>query len=610
MERPKRVVVDTSAIVNGQLAVRAEAGELRNCEVIVPQVVMDELQSQAADHRSQGWEGLEVLRGISETAEESGITLTIHGNHATAEDVALAGSGRIDSLINDIAKRLRATLYTSDRLQQLAAQAEGVEAILLQAEIKKEDLEFPAYFDSDTMSVHLKEGMPPAGKRGGPGSFIMVTLGEEPLSRQDLERMATKIMDAARSRDGLIEIEKPGAVVVQYEDYRIAITRPPFSESVEITIVHPLVKMSLADYDLSDELMERFSERAEGIVISGPPGSGKSTLASGLADFYSERGRVVKTFESPRDLQVKPGITQYTKLDGSFENSADILLLVRPDYTIFDEVRRREDFDTFADLRLTGVGMVGVVHANSPIDGIQRFIGKIELGIIPSILDTVVFVKDGGIEKVYELELKVKVPSGMVEADLARPVIEVRDFETKALEHEIYTFGQENVIVPVADVPTNGIGGIAEERIRSIFTRYDPGVVVEVLSENRVLIRVAKPFIPSVIGRRGSNISDLERKLGISIDVEERDGDVPEGGLDVPARLSESKNAIILDVGQEHASLHAGIYVGETFLTSRRVGRKGQIKLPKRSDAARKLSEMASSEDDVRVSIRDSQTPQ
>ena len=610
MERPKRVVVDTSAIISGQLAMRAEAGELRNCEVIVPQVVMDELQSQAADHRRQGWEGLEVLREISEATEESGITLTIHGNHATADDVALAGSGRIDSLINDTAKRLRATLYTSDRLQQLAAQAEGVETVLLQAEIKKEDLEFPAYFDSDTMSVHLKEGMPPAAKRGGPGSFIMVTLDGEQLSRQDLERMAAKIMDAARSRDGLIEIEKPGAVVVQYEDYRIAITRPPFSESVEITIVHPLVKMSLADYDLSDELMERFSERAEGIVISGPPGSGKSTLASGLADFYSERGRVVKTFESPRDLQVKPSITQYTKLDGSFENSADILLLVRPDYTIFDEVRRREDFDTFADLRLTGVGMVGVVHANSPIDGIQRFIGKIELGIIPSILDTVVFVKDGGIEKVYELELKVKVPSGMVEADLARPVIEVRDFETKALEHEIYTFGQENVIVPVADVPTNGIGGIAEERIRSIFTRYDPGVVVEVLSENRVLIRVAKPFIPSVIGRRGSNISDLERKLGISIDVEERDGDVPEGGLDVPARLSESKNAIILDVGQEHASLHAAIYMGDMFLTSRRVGRKGQIKLPKRSDAARKLSEMASSENDIRVSIRDSQTPQ
>ena len=37
--------------------------------------------------------------------------------------------------------------------------------------------------------------------------------------------------------------------------------------------------------------------------------------------------------------------------------------------------------------------MVGVVHANSPLDAVQRFIGKIELGIIPNVLDTVVFVK-------------------------------------------------------------------------------------------------------------------------------------------------------------------------------------------------------------------------
>ena len=59
--------------------------------------------------------------------------------------------------------------------------------------------------------------------------------------------------------------------------------------------------------------------------------------------------------------------------------------------------------------------MVGVVHANTPIDAIQRFVGKIELGIIPNVLDTVIYVKDGEIAKVYSLELKVKVPSGMVE---------------------------------------------------------------------------------------------------------------------------------------------------------------------------------------------------
>lgn len=606
MERPKRVVADSSVLVNGQLGVRAEAGELRNCEVIVPQPVMDELHSLAAQHRRRGWAGLETLRDIS---GDDSITVTIYGNHATADDLAV-GATRIHAIVVDTAKRLRATLFTSDKLQLLVAHAEGVDASLLRAEVRAEDLEFTKYFDSDTMSVHLKEGMAPTAKRGGPGSFIMVTLDEEPLTRRDMERMADRITDAGREAGGLVEVERPGALVVQYEDYRIALTRPPFSESMEITVVHPLVHMTLGDYKLSDDLMDRFLEGAEGIVIAGPPGSGKSTLASSLADFYNERGRVVKTFESPRDLQVNPGITQYTKLDGSFENSADILLLVRPDYTIFDEVRRREDFDTFADLRLTGVGMVGVVHANSPIDGIQRFLGKIELGIIPSVLDTVVFIKDGGIDRVYELELKVKVPSGMVEADLARPVVEVRNFETKNLEYEIYTFGQENVMVPVAEMSSNGIGGIAGERIRAIFQKYDPQAIVEILSENRAMVRVAKHLIPSVIGRRGSNISDLERKLGISIDVEERNGDSAPSGEQVPVSLSESKNALLLDVGSEFASMNAAVYVGKTFLTSRRVGRKGVIKLAKRSEAARRLADMAVTNDDVRVAIRDARIPQ
>ena len=56
------------------------------------------------------------------------------------------------------------------------------------------------------------------------------------------------------------------------------------------------------------------------------------------------------------------------------------MLLVRPDFTIFDEVRKIKDFELFADLRLTGIGMIGVIHASEALDAIQRFIGKIELG--------------------------------------------------------------------------------------------------------------------------------------------------------------------------------------------------------------------------------------
>ena len=265
-----------------------------------------------------------------------------------------------------------------------------------------QNLEFLKFFDPITMSVHLKENQRPLGKRGKPGNFELVEVGEKTLDRDYLEIIVSQILNSIDDETlGNTEISKPGALVIQYRDYRIAITRPPFSELLEITAVHPIKQMELEDYNISEKLMTRLEKQAEGILISGAPGSGKSTLASGIANFYNRNGKIVKTFESPRDLQVDPGITQYTRLDGSFENSADVLLLVRPDYTIFDEVRRREDFRTFSDLRLTGVGMVGVVHANSPLDAIQRFIGKIELGIIPSILDTVVFVKNGENTKVY-----------------------------------------------------------------------------------------------------------------------------------------------------------------------------------------------------------------
>ena len=604
-----KIVADTSVIINGNLMSQIESGSIRNFEIIIPQSVFDELQSQASKKKEQGFIGLEKIKSLKLLSGSYGLNVVVSGLHPSSDDVKLADSGRIDSLIVDVAKQNDAILYTSDRVQHLLAQAEGVETVFLKSEIKKESLEFLKFFDSETMSIHLKENQYPLAKRGKPGKFSLTKIGDALLTKDYLEMISSQILGIVNLSDSsTLEISKTGASVVQHNDYRIAITYPPFSESFEITIVHPIVKLTLDDYTISDKLMQRFSDSAEGIVISGAPGSGKSTLASSLANFYHNKGKIVKTFESPRDLQVDSGVTQYSKLDGSFDNTADILLLVRPDYTIFDEVRRKEDFDTFADLRLTGVGMVGVVHANSPLDAIQRFIGKIELGIIPSVLDTVVFVKDGGIQKVYDLELKVKVPTGMTESDLARPVIEIRNFEDNVLECEIYTFGEENVIVPVGKkVDKVGIEKLAEDKIKETFKRYDPRVEVEILSDNRVKVMVDEQYIASVIGRGGSNINEIEKYLNVHIDVVQKNISESPSSItdDIPFTFSESKTALLLMVNRDYTSMHADIYADGKFISSVRIGKKGQIKIPKRSDVARDLMDLSSSQNDIQIFLKD-----
>lgn len=606
-----KIVVDTSAIISGFITKELESKTIQNAELIIPIPALDELQSQASQGKEQGFVGLEEIKKIQKICPENGVVLRFVGQRPTLDDIRLANRGRIDAIIKDIAKEQNAILYTADYVQGLTAEAEGITVSFQKSEKPPTSLEFMRFFDQYTMSVHLKEGNPPFAKRGKPGSFQLVKVDDADLTEEYLELITTQILEATKvSNRGTVEISKPGALVIQYGDYRIAITRPPFSETHEITIVHPIVKMTLDQYSISSKLMKRFSEQAEGIIISGPPGSGKSTLASSLANFYAKQGNVVKTFESPRDLQVDGKVTQYTKLDGSFENSADILLLVRPDYTIFDEVRQLNDFRVFADLRLAGVGMVGVIHANMPLDAIQRFIGKIELGMIPNVIDTVVFVKDGTIAKVYDLVLKVKVPTGMVEQDLARPVIEIRDFETGTLEFEIYTFGEENVIVPVSTSETtkSGIHQLAAEKIRETIRRFDPAPEIEILSDNNIKIKVKKDSIPSLIGKGGSTINDLEKVLHVHIDVVPKgfDSDHETNDENIPFDFSESKNSILFTVNKKYSGMIAEVYVKGQYLTTSRIARHGKIKISKRSEVGKNLMRTAFSKRDIEVFIRES----
>ncbi len=533
----KKFACDTSVIFNGivlELIVDGDLGD--KPEIYIPNVVVAEVEYRTNVQKEIGYYGLNVLKELRRLHNEEKITLHIVGKRPTREEIKMSPGGELDALIRKAALEHNASLITADRIQGDVGIFEGVDVMYAKEKAvpKKTEtlsLKLLEFFDDTTMSVHLKQGLPPYAKKGSPGNWYLEKIGMEQLSAKLIDEIAIEIIEMVREDEhSFVEIEKIGAVVAQLREFRIVITRPPFSNSVEITAVHPLVTLSLGDYAIDRRLHKRL-EKAEGILVAGAPGAGKSTFSAALANFYLEQGKVVKTLESVRDLQVKEEITQYTKLEGSLENSADILLLVRPDFTIFDEVRTTKDFQIYADFRLSGVGMVGVVHSSSAIDAIQRFIGRIELGMLPSIIDTIVFIKGGDISTVLIIKMTVKVPHGFRDKDLARPVVEVREFKTERLAYEIYSFGQDIVINPINPIDfTNSFKDKEQIRGEKLNRRRkEKRVELDIeITKQKVILKANPEYASSniIVYANGQEIftGSLSRSSSISLSLSNKEG--------------------------------------------------------------------------------------
>ncbi|AFZ73499.1 PINc/VapC family ATPase [Natronobacterium gregoryi] len=618
------VVPDTSVVIDGRVSSTIEDGQFEGATISVPEAVVAELEAQANDGIETGWDGLEELQRLADLADDGAVDLEYVGERPSAIERGHASEGEIDALIRDLAEELEATFLTSDVVQAEVAEAKGLEVEHVSPEVRRvETLTVESYFDDVTMSVHLKTGTVPMAKRGELGDMHYQEIADEPLDEETMDEYAREVVDAAKeSPDGFLELSEPGMKIVQFRDYRIAIGRPPFADGIEITAVRPIAQTDIEDYENAAELKERLLERQRGVLISGAPGAGKSTFAQAVARFISNHDYAVKTMEKPRDLQVGPDITQYTELGGEMAKTADALLMVRPDYTIYDEVRKTDDFEVFADMRLAGVGMIGVVHATRPIDALQRLVGRVELGMIPQVVDTVVYIEAGEVETVYDVRTEVKVPAGLTEEDLARPVIQVTNFETGEPEYEIYTFNRQVVTVPLkdeADGPgsESGVDRIAkqeiEREIRSVAHGY---VDVDLKGQDRAVVYVEENDISSVIGKGGGRITDIENRLGIDIDVRTHDenpdygsaaggggatsngGASGQGGQMVTPEVTSRH--IVIPVDGNHGET-VEIQAGGDYLFTATVSRGGEIQVSRGSAIAEELEQAIDRKDPVTV---------
>jgi ATPase len=595
------IVPDTSVIIDGRVSERVREGDFAGATIVVPEAVVGELENQANAGRDTGWDGLAELEALVDLEADGDIGVEYVGDPASPAASERAEEGAIDALIREVATERDATLFTSDMVQADVAAATAVDAEYVEPRGRDtEELAIESFFDADTMSVHLKAGASPMAKRGDIGEMHYETLQESISTEEELKEWSHDVEETARaSPEGFVEIDEPGMTIVQYRDYRIALARPPFADGWEITAVRPIVKTDLADYDHAAELESRLLERQRGVLVAGSPGAGKSTFAQAVAEFLTDHDNAVKTMERPRDLQVGPEITQYTALDGDMARTADSLLMVRPDYTIYDEVRKTDDFEVFADMRLAGVGMVGVVHATRAIDALQRLVGRVELGMIPQVVDTVVFIEAGAVDTVYDVTTEVKVPQGLMEEDLARPVIVVRDFETGEPAYEIYTFNRQVVTVPLdgAEDDESGVDELAAAEIeREVRSAAKGPVEVDVQGPNAAIVYVDSDDISHVIGRNGERIREIEDQLGIDVDVrtfEDRPEDASsesetekQGEIVTPEVTTQH---IVVPVDEASAGETVEVQADGEYLFTATVGRGGEIQVSRGSAIAEEL---------------------
>ena len=432
------------------------------------------------------------------------------------------------------------------------------------------------YFDEQTMSLHLKANRPILRKKGKPGERKPVIDPNEIMSKEALLALIDELFREVETReDAFLEINRELSKVLQVGPYRIVIVYAPLSDGIEMTVVRPVKKMTIEEYNLDPELFDLLRNKAQGILISGAPGSWKSTFAGALIDVYHQDNHIIKTIESPRDLMLNDDIVQYSFTYGSHNEVRDILLLSRPDYTIYDEVRNKPDFELYKDLRLTGIWLVGVIHATKPIDSIQRFIGSVEMGIIPQVIDTVLFIDKGNVAEVLQLELTAKVPDGMLSEELARPVIVVSSFLQKRPLYEIYTFGEQVVVMPIQ---TDEKGNPKNPSKNQVVSEYAKEGIQRKLSQalpcdfhiqikgSELELYVPEYYKGKVIGKGGAGINGLEKEIWLRIHVKTF-AELPLLDVKVDIAGGNKKNEpLVIALPQEYANQTITLLVDDGLL--------------------------------------------
>lgn len=198
--------------------------------------------------------------------------------------------------------------------------------------------------------------------------------------------------------------------------------------------------------------MARFLELAVkaklNIIISGGTGTGKTTLLNILSSFLGEDERII-TIEDAAELKLhQPHVisleTRLTNYEGEGEVTIRDLvrnsLRMRPDRIIVGEVRGKEAFDMMQAMNTGHEGSITTLHANNPIDSLNR----LETMILMNEMEIPVSAVRGYIENAIDIIVQIdRLSDGKRKITSISEITGIKDGNITL--KEIFTFKQNGI---------------------------------------------------------------------------------------------------------------------------------------------------------------------
>jgi ATPase len=269
-------------------------------------------------------------------------------------------------------------------------------------------------------------------------------------------------------------------------------------------------------------------------------------------------------------------------------------------------------------MRLAGVGMIGVLHAENVHAALLRFLSRVDFGTLPRVVDTIVIVELGEIAHIYDLEFGLRVPDSIPGDGAMTPVVTVSDAATGLAALEVFRYDGEIVIMPLnlpvqaseqsrlrpepaeraAAAPADERGGgrqIERELQREIGRFTDGPVEVRMLSDTKAVVYIDDKDVPAAIGKGGKNVAAIVNRIGVGIDIRARS----EAAAPAPAGVEEEigDGAIRIRTDRRHLAIIApdqsgrivDVFAGKEYLFTATVNENGEIHLARTSSIAQEM---------------------